>query len=344
MEWRDALKKGRALRFVAATEPQSSTAVEPRGVLGMSPDGERVLVQTLDDVRACDADLAEWKVLRRGQQTVAACFAGALVIVASRQRRLAAVDSRGKSVWSRTTPAELGEIRHLRANASGEVVVAHEHGCLTWVDPETGTERRRMMLEKRSGTLREFDGETGNADGPEYEAVMHEKIVEIDPSGRYALTWLPKLYVGAHHPGDVRLWDVESESCVSLAENVLDPGGAALGNGARWGVAFSVWAAIDLWDLAGRKRVGFRPVGESVGTTLWGPTAAISPDGRHWVSAVEKEICLWEMSAESPIERIAMPSYPSIERALAFSPDGASLYFCLGGCAVRVAVDPDAAR
>ncbi len=346
MEWIDALKRGTALRFIDAVEPPPDCD-RVRGVLGTSADGAWVLVDAVSEVLACSAELGDWRVLAEGPLAAGACFAAGLVVIAWRPGGLAGVDLDGNTVWSKAPPdasddVSTGDhaIHHVCVNADGEIVVAQALGCVRWLVPKTGKERRRLTLDKRSGTLRRFDGETGHSDGPEYEAVCHEEIVGFDPSGRQALAWLPELYNGPHHPGDLRLRDFVSGSCTTVTTGVLHPGSTLLGPGARWAIAWSAWTAVDLWDLVERKHLGFRPVKASVGSSLWGPTVAMSPNGRHWVSAVDREICLWETSAESPIDRIKMPSYPPIESPMRFSPDGKTLYLCLEGRVVRMGVDP----
>lgn len=348
-EWIDALKKGTALRFIDAVEPRGTPGNQPRGILGTSPDGAWVVVDALGGARMCNAELGAWKVLATGPHPAGAAFAGDdLVVVAWGRGGLVGVDLRGKAVWKETAaPDKLGAvrsgeraIRRLCVNADGEIVVAYALGCVRWLDPATGKELRRLALDKRSGTLREFDGETGLSDGDEYEAVFHEEILGFDPSGQHALAWLPAVYVGAHHPGELRLRDFASGSCTTIAAETLRPGTALLGPRGRWAIAWSSWAAIDLWDLVEKKHLGFRPVKETgLSSDRWGPMAAISPNGRHWVSAAAGELSLWETSAESPIDRIKMPSYPPIEGPLAFSPDGKTLYLCLDGHAIRIGVD-----
>lgn len=350
-EWIEALKKGNALRLVDAVEPRLSRPYSPvRAVFGTKADGAWVLVEALNGVVACNAELGEWRGLASGRST-GACFADDHVIIAWKNGGLVAVDLDGKTIWSEETPPEpLGNVEpyerailHHCVNADGEVVVAYQLGCIRWLDPATGRERRRLALDNRSGTLRSRNEETGESDGPEYEAVFHEQIVGFDPTGRHAVGWVPWVYNGPHHPGDLRLWDFTSGTCETVQERTARPLHAAIAPGARWALMWGGWAAVELWDLV-NKSSSYRPVKESAASTHWGPQAAISPNGRHWVSAVEREICLWETSAESPIDRIEMPTYPSPDGPIAFSPDGRSFYLDFEGHIVRVAVDPDAAR
>lgn len=339
--WLDALKKGAALRCTAVVEGDPSA----RGVLGASADGSWVVVKTSRDVRLYDADLGGERVLARGHRWAAAGFVDGLVVLASGDGGLAGVDLEGRVRWSKDGASDVrGPRPVLCVDASGDVVIANPRGRVRWLDPKNGRQRRSLALEKRSGTTQEFDPETGRSDGPEVRATVQEEIVGVDPVGRFALGWLPRVYFGPHRPGDLRLHDLESGSCTTVLEPTGHPGAMAISAGGRWALGWGVWASIDLWDLSAKKHLGSRPVRESVGTTLWGPSVAMSPDGRHWVSAVEREICLWELSAESPIERIAMPAYPSPDGPMQFSADGRSLYLCLEGRVVRLEVDPDAAR
>lgn len=181
-----------------------------------------------------------------------------------------------------------------------------------------------------------FDAETGAAagqvaffesGGPEAKAPW--RLLDVATDGRFALCvrWRQGGVV-------VRRLDLSTGRGPEAAAPLPAPtgGGGAIAAGGAWAVVADGWgnfATIDLDSMTFAT-----PIVQEGRWTVW--AIAASPDGRHWASARTREVAIWRLAAEHPIERIDLDAIDDVPRALAFGPDGALIIGTAAGRVMRI--------
>lgn len=108
-------------------------------------------------------------------------------------------------------------------------------------------------------------------------------------------------------------------------------GGAVIAPGAAWAVIADGWGNFATLDLDTMRFA--TPIVREGRWSVWAVVA--SPDGRHWASARTREVEVWRLAAEHPVETIDLDAIDDVPRALAFGPDGALLVGTAAGRVLR---------
>lgn len=109
-------------------------------------------------------------------------------------------------------------------------------------------------------------------------------------------------------------------------------GGGAIAPGGAWAVVADGWGNFATIDFESMKFA--TPIVQEGRWTVW--AVAASPDGRHWASARTREVAIWRLAAEHPLERVDLDAIDDVPRALAFAPDGALLVGTAAGRVLRI--------
>lgn len=184
-----------------------------------------------------------------------------------------------------------------------------------------------------------FDVETGapagqvafvDAGGPEAKAPWIVADIAVD--GRFALCTRSKQGGGGV---SVRRLDLSTGRGPDAAAPLPGPsgGGGAIAPGGAWAVVADGWGNFATIDLDTMK-FATPIVQQGQRWSVW--ALAASPDGRHWASARMREVAVWRLAAEHPIERIDLDTIDDPPRALAFGPDGTLFIGTAAGRVLRI--------
>lgn len=209
--------------------------------------------------------------------------------------------------------------------------------------PGFGVQHDAFLAPARGALLRvdrthisAFEVETGDAagqvafvesGGPEAKAAW--RVLDVAADGRFALC------VKWRQGGvAVRRLDLTTGRGPEASAPLPAPagGGGAIAPGGAWAVVADGWGNFATIDLDTMKFA--TPIVHEGRWTVW--AMAASPDGRHWASARAKEVAIWRLAAEHPVERIDFEAIDDVPRALAFAPDGTLLIGTAAGRVLRI--------
>lgn len=155
------------------------------------------------------------------------------------------------------------------------------------------------------------------------------RILDIANDGRFAL-------VARWREGGVaaRRLDLSTGRGPSATAPLPAPtgGGASIAPGGGWAVLADGWGNFATLDLETMKFA--TPIVQDGRWTVW--SVAASPDGRHWAAARTREVSIWRLAAEHPVEVIDLDDIDDPARALAFGPDGALFVGTAAGRVLRL--------